>query len=49
MKKIYSTPSVKEIKLKLERMIAESYTVDGNDGANGGSTKGKEEDIDFGF
>lgn len=50
MKKIYSTPRVKEVKLRLERMIAESsYTVEGNDEPNGGSPKGKEEDIDFGF
>ncbi len=50
MKKIYSTPRVKEVKLRLERMIAESgYNVNGSDESNGGSTKGKEEDIDFGF
>lgn len=49
MKKIYSTPRVKEIKLRLERMVATSYPVGGTDESNGGSTKGKEEEIDFGF
>ena len=45
MKKIYSTPRVKEVKLRLERMIA--FSVSGND--DNDSPKGKEEDIDFGF
>ncbi|MDO4802896.1 MAG: hypothetical protein Q4A15_12080 [Prevotellaceae bacterium] len=47
MKKIYSTPSVKEIKLKLERMISISGVVGGSD--DNDSQTGKEEEMDFGF
>ncbi len=45
MKKTYSTPRVKEIKLKLERMITAG--VSGFDDTD--STKGKEEEMDFDF